>query len=112
MRSLCLRESIDGHTEMKLKETTLRMLKGVAGVFHVRPIIGNKVLTLRQGRRGHELVQDDGQAVRVVAVSDAKPGLLSFAAINGIPVKNYTDMAVPKPETTNKDAVPVPELSM
>ncbi|MBK7091850.1 MAG: hypothetical protein IPH59_09025 [bacterium] len=45
-------------------------------------------------------------------VSDDKPGLLSFAAINGIPVKNYTDMAVPKPETTNKDAAQVPELSM
>lgn len=90
------------------------MLKGVAGVFHVRPIVPNAVLTLRKGRRGHELVQNEGEAVRVVAVSDDKPGLLSFAAINGIPVKNYTDMAVSKPEPkVNGHVVPeIPELSM
>jgi len=97
---------------MKLQETALKMLKGVAGVFHVRPIIPDKMLRLRKGRRGHELVQDEGEAVRVIAVSDEKPGLLSFAAINGIPVKNYTDMAAPKPETTQKDVAQVPELSM
>ncbi|MBE0541687.1 MAG: hypothetical protein IH623_09915 [Verrucomicrobia bacterium] len=97
---------------MKLQETALRMLKSVAGVFHVRPIIPDRALTLRKGRRGHELIQNEGEAVRVVAVGDDKPGLLSFAALNGIPVKNYTDMAVPKPETTNKDAAQVPELSM
>ena len=59
------------------------MLKRVAGVFHVRPIIPDGVLTLRKGRRGHELVQNDGEAMRVVAVSDDKPGLLSFAPSTG-----------------------------
>ena len=88
------------------------MLKSVAGVFHVRPIIPDRMLTLRKGRRGHELVQNEGEVVRVVAVSDDKSGLLSFAAINGIPVKNYTDMAVARPEPTNKDAAQVPELSL
>lgn len=99
---------------MKLQEAALKMLKGVTGVFHVRPIIPNKVLTLRKGRRGLELVQNEGEVVRVVAVSDDKPGLLSFAAINGIPVKNYTDMTVSKPEPkVNGKAVPqIPELSM
>jgi hypothetical protein len=48
----------------------------------------------------------------VVAVSDDRPGLLSFAAINGIPVKNYTDMAAPKPEANGKLVPEVPELSM
>ena len=97
---------------MKLQETTLRMLKRVAGVFHVRPIIRDRALTLRKGRRGHELIQNDGEAMRVVAVSDDRPGLLSFAAINGIPVKNYTDMAAPKPEPNGKLVPEVPELSM
>jgi len=97
---------------MKLQETTLRMLKRVAGVFHVRPIIPDRALTLRKGRRGHELIQNDGEAMRVVAVSDDRPGLLSFAAINGIPVKNYTDMAAPKPEPNGKLVSEVPELSM
>lgn len=99
---------------MKLQETAIRMLKRVAGVFHVRPVLPGRVLTLRKGRHGHELVQDDGEAVRVVAVSDDKPGLLSFAAINGMPVKNYTDMAVSKPDPkVNGKIVPkVPELSM
>jgi hypothetical protein len=82
---------------VKLQETTLKTLKYVARVYAVRPIIRGKALALRQGRDGHELAQDEGQAVRVVAVSDAKPSLLSFAAINGIPIKNYTDMAAPKP---------------
>lgn len=97
---------------MKLQETTLRMLKRVAGVFHVRPIIPDRALTLRKGRRGHELIQNDSEAMRVVAVSDDRPGLLSFAAINGIPVKNYTDMAVSKPEPNGKVIPGVPELSM
>ncbi len=103
---------------MKLQETALRMLKSVAGVFPVRPILPDKVLTLRKSRRqGHELVQHEGEIVRVVAVSDDKPGLLSFAAINGIPVKNYTDMVVSKPEPKiNGKTVPgipeVPELSL
>lgn len=91
------------------------MLKSVAGVFPVRPIIANKALTLRKGRRhGHELIQNEGDIVRVIAVSDDKPGLLSFAALNGIPVKNYTDMALPKPEPkVNGKIVPeVPELNM
>lgn len=94
------------------------MLKSVAGVFPVHPILPNKVLALRKGRRhGHELVQNEGETARVVAVSDDKPGLLSFAAINGIPVKNYTDMVVSKPEPrVNGKTVPVvpevPELSM
>ena len=94
------------------------MLKSVAGVFPVRAILPDKVLTLRKGRRqGHELVQHEGETVRVVAVSDDKPGLLSFAAVNGIPVKNYTDMVVSKPERKiNGKTVPgvpaVPELSM
>jgi len=103
---------------MKLQETALRMLRSVAGVFPVRPILPDKVLTLRKGRRhGHELVQHEGATVQVVAIGDDKPGLLSFAAINGIPVKNYTDMIVPKPEPKiNGKTVPgvpeVPELSM
>ena len=100
---------------MKLQAAALRMLKSVAGVFPVRPILPDKVLTLRKGRRhGHELVQHENETVRVVAVSDDKPGLLSFAAINGIPVKNYTDMVVPKPESkANGRVVPgVPEVSM
>ena len=88
------------------------MLKRVAGVFHVRPIIPDRALTLRKGRRGHELIQNDGEAMRVVAVSDDRPGLLSFAAINGIPVKNYTDMAVSKSEPNGKVVPGVPELSM
>jgi len=70
-------------------------------------------LALRQGRDGHELAQDEGQAVRVVAVSDVKPSLLSFAAINGIPVKNYTDMAVPKPKAPSAPKpAEIPELVM
>lgn len=94
------------------------MLTSVAGVFSVRPILPDKVLTLRKGRRhGHELVQHEGETVHVVAVSDDKPGLLSFAAINGIPVKNYTDMPVSKPEPKiNGKTVPgipeLPELNM
>ena len=55
---------------MKLQETTLKTLKYVARVYAVRPIIRGKALALRQGRDGHELAQDEGQAVRVVAVSD------------------------------------------
>jgi hypothetical protein len=48
-----------------------------------------------------------------VAVSDVKPSLLSFAAINGIPVKNYTDMAVPKPKAPSAPKpAEVPELVM
>ena len=43
------------------------MLKRVAGVFHVRPIIPDRALSLRKGRRGHELIQNDGEAMRVVA---------------------------------------------
>jgi hypothetical protein len=70
-------------------------------------------VALRQGRDGHELAQDEGQAVRVVAVSDAKPSLLSFAAINGIPVKNYTDMAAPKARVPSAPKpAEVPELVM
>jgi len=94
------------------------MLKTVAGVFPVRPILPKKVLTLRKSRRrGHELVQQEGETVQVVAISDDKPGLLSFAAINGIPVKNYTDTFVSKPEPKiNGKTVPgvpeVPELSI
>ena len=76
------------------------MLKRVAGVFHVRPIIPDRALTLRKGRRGHELIQNDGEAMRVVAVSDDRPGLLSFAAINGIPVKNYTTWLSPSRSQT------------
>jgi hypothetical protein len=99
--------------DMKLQETMLTVLKSVAGVYAVRPIIRGKALALRQGRNGHELAQDEGQTVRVVAVSDVKPSLLSFAAINGIPVKNYTDMAVPKPEApTAPKPAEVPELVM
>lgn len=99
--------------DMKLQETMLTVLKSVAGVYAVRPIIRGKALSLRQGRDGHELAQDEGQAVRVVAVSDAKPSLLSFAAINGIPVKNYTDMAVPKPKAPSAPKpAEVPELVM
>jgi hypothetical protein len=49
----------------------------------------------------------------VVAVSDLKPSLLSFAAINGIPVKNYTDMGVPKPRALSAPKpAEVPELVM
>lgn len=99
--------------DMKLQETMLTVLKSVAGVYAVRPIIHGKALALRQGRDGHELAQDEGQAVRVVAVSDVKPSLLSFAAINGIPVKNYTDMAVPKPKAPSAPKpAEVPELVM
>ena len=99
--------------DMKLQETMLTVLKSVAGVYAVRPIIRGKALALRQGRDGHELAQDEGQAVRVVAVSDVKPSLLSFAAINGIPVKNYTDMAVPKPKAPSAPKpAEVPELVM
>jgi hypothetical protein len=99
--------------DMKLQETMLTVLKSVAGVYAVRPIIRGKALALRQGRDGHELAQDEGQAVRVVAVSDIKPSLLSFAAINGIPVKNYTDMAVPKPKAPSAPKpAEVPELVM
>jgi hypothetical protein len=48
-----------------------------------------------------------------VAVSDVKPSLLSFAAINGIPVKNYTDMAVPKPKVPSAPKpAEIPELVM
>jgi len=98
---------------VKLQETTLKTLKYVAGVYAVRPIIRGKALALRQGRDGHELAQDEGQTVRVVAVSDAKPSLLSFAAINAIPVKNYTDMAVPKPRVPSAPKpAEVPELVM
>lgn len=97
---------------MKLQAATLTLLKSVAGVFQVRPIMPNKVLVLRQGRRGHELAQDEGDVVRVVAVSDAKPGLLSFAALNGIPVKNYTDMGIPKPEANRNGAAKVPDLNL
>jgi hypothetical protein len=98
---------------VKLQETTLKTLKYVAGVYAVRPIIRGKALALRQGRDGHELAQDEGQAVRVVAVSDAKPSLLSFAAINGIPVKNYTDMAALKPRVPSAPKpAEVPELVM
>lgn len=101
-------------SQMKLQATALKMLKGVTGVFHVRPILPNTVLTLRKGRHGHELIQNEGEAARVVAVSDDKPGLLSFAAINGIPVKNYTDIAVSKPEPkVNGKVVPqIPDLSV
>lgn len=105
----CGTENLD----MKLQEATLKTLKRVAGVFAVRPIIRGKALTLRQGRDGHELAQDEGQTVRVVAVSDVKPSLLSFAAINGIPVKNYTDMAAPKPRVSSPPKpAEVPELVM
>jgi hypothetical protein len=47
-------------------------------------------------------------------VSDDKPGLLSFAAINGIPVKNYTDIAVSKsePKVSGKAVPQISELSM
>ena len=101
---------------MKLQEATLKTLKTVAGVYAVRPIIRNKALILRGGRDGHELAQDEGEAIRVVAVSDMKPSLLSFAAINGIPVKNYTDMAAPTPRPAQIPPVPrtsqVPDLAM
>jgi hypothetical protein len=102
----CRTEDLD----MKLQETTLATLKSVAGVYAVRPIIRGKALALRQGRDGHELAQDDGQAVRVVAVSDIKPSLLSFAAINGIPVKNYTDMAVTRPKPKAPSAPKPPKF--
>ncbi len=99
--------------DMKLQEAALKTLKRVAGVYAVRPIIRGKALTLRQGRNGHELAQDEGEIVRIVAVSDAKASLLSFAAVNEIPVKNYADVAAPKPRVPS---VPkpgeVPELSM
>ena len=69
--------------DMKLQETMLTVLKSVAGVYAVRPIIRGKALALRQGRDGHELAQDEGQAVRVVAVSDIKPSLLCLRRSTG-----------------------------
>jgi hypothetical protein len=102
--------------DMKLQEATLKALKLVAGVYAVRPIIRGRALTLRRGRRGrdgHELAQNEGQTVRVVAVSDVKPSLLSFATINGIPVKNYTDIAALKPPAPSAlKPAEVPELVM
>jgi len=82
----------DKTTVMKLPQIPMGELKPVAGVFGLGPVVPGEALALRPGRRGHELVQHaDGQAARVVAVSDAKPQLLAFAAINGLAVKDYTD---------------------
>jgi hypothetical protein len=102
-----------GIENVKLQEATLKALKSVTGVYAVRPIIRNKALILRPGRDGHELAQDEGEVMRVVAVSDLKPSLLSFAAINGIRVKNYTDMAAPKPRMPSvPKSAPAPDLVM
>lgn len=80
------------------------LLKNVAGVFGIRPIIRDQPLALRPRRHetgrpvpGVELVQGDQQSsVRVVAVADKAPDLLCFAALNGLKVKNYTEPQ-PKP---------------
>lgn len=95
---------------MKLPQIPMGELKPVSGVFGVGPVVPGETLAVRPGRRGHELVQQaEGQAARVVAVSDAKPQLLAFAAINGLAVKNYTDKA-PKPEQPDKSEEPEPQV--
>ena len=100
---------------MKFEPTALAALKRVTGVFAVRPIVRNQPLSLREGRNGPQLVQADGERVHVVAVADDKPSLLSFAAINGFPVRNYTDMVkttAREVEPTPKAAVPVLDFSL
>jgi len=85
-------------------------MKSVSGVFGIGPVVPGEALTLRPGRRGHELVQNaEGQAARVVAVSDAKPQLLAFAAINGLAVKNYTDKP-PEPKQPDAPEEPEPQV--
>ncbi len=68
------------------------------GVFGTNPVIAGEPVEIgRQTRRG---VAELLQGGRVIAISDTKPRLLSFAAINKLPVINYTDkpgLAVPEP---------------
>jgi hypothetical protein len=78
-------------------------LKPVAGVFGTGTILPEEQLALRNGRRGHELIQGE----RVVAFSEFKPQLLSFAAINGLAVRDYT-----KPGPAQTPPVKVYDLSI
>jgi hypothetical protein len=96
---------------MKLPQIPMGELKPVAGVFGVGPVVPGEALALRPSRRGHELVQQgEGQAARVVAVSDAKPQLLAFAAINGLAVKNYTEKSPPEQKEPDRPDDPEPQV--
>ena len=63
-------------------------------------IPSSRASLLRSGAETRRGVAELLQGGRVIAISDTKPRLLSFAAINKLPVINYTDkpgLAVPEP---------------
>jgi len=77
---------------MKLSTIAVDQMNTVPGVFGISPIIRGKPLELGKSRRGARELTQDG---RIVAISDTKPQLLSFAAINGLAVTNYTEFREP-----------------
>jgi hypothetical protein len=73
---------------MKFASIPTGAMNHVDGVFGMNPVVPGEAVQLGRNKKGiAELLQGG----RVVAISDTKPQLLSFAAINRLPVVDYTD---------------------
>lgn len=89
---------------MTLGKETHQLLKqgqvhSIGGVFTVSPILRNRAVSVRTGRRPEamELVQEDERRIpRVVALSSTRDALLAFAGINGLDVKVYGTTEIPR----------------
>lgn len=98
---------------MRIQEIPLGNFHTVAGVFGVKPIIQGSPASVRRGRRAMELIQREGDNIRVVAVSDDKAQLLSFAALNGLAIANYTNFLhyePTRPDNGSRSHTPTPEI--
>lgn len=83
---------------MKLQYTPIGHLTAVAGVFGTGPVIKGEPVEINHRRKGgQELLQ----AGRPIALSDSQPQLLSFAAINGLKVRNYTEVMLQQPKISS-----------
>ena len=73
---------------MKLQAIPAGELNPVAGVFGTSPVIRGETVQIGHNHRGVPGLVQEG---RIIAISDQQPQLLCFAALNGLPVKDYTE---------------------
>lgn len=83
---------------MKVNTGNSNLWKHVDGVITVGPILPNEPLELKRSRHGKPALS---QKHRIVAISDYKPTLLSFATINGLAVVNYNELALHRKDPNN-----------